>query len=137
MREAETSTDNSAIAKQGSHIFGASVRCDVEVFGVAAEEEIANAAADEVSLEAATLKSADDTGGIGVDAALIKRNIVTDKAGVEVTVVRANACRDVTALGGFGKRVPPIRRGLAPFVRERYVVGFNSKRGELGRLGKF
>ena len=89
MREPEAPADDAAVAEERAHVLGAGARRDVEVLGLAAEEEVAHAAADEVGLVAAALEAPDDLGGVGVDAVLVEDDVVADeaRAGVALELV--------------------------------------------------
>ena len=103
------------LRKSARHVLGAGARRDVEVLRLAAEEQVADAAADEVGLVAAALEAPDDLGGVGVDALVVERHVVADEAGAGVPLERRRA-----ATAGFGRRL--------------YRV-LDRERGEVGRCG--
>ena len=86
--EAEAPADDAAVAEERADVLGAGARGDVEVLRLAAEEEVADAAADEVRLVAGSLEPPDDLGGVGVDAVLVERRVVADEAGAGVALER-------------------------------------------------
>ena len=58
VREAEAPADDAAVAEEGPHVLGAGARGDVEVLRLAAEEQVADAAADQVRLVARCARGA-------------------------------------------------------------------------------
>ena len=88
VREAEAAADDAAVAEEGAHVLGARARRDVEVLRLAAEEQVADAAADEIRLEPGALEAAHDLGGVGVDALFDERRVVALEAGAGVAFER-------------------------------------------------
>jgi hypothetical protein len=78
--EAEAAPDDAAVAKQLPHVLRAGAGADVEVLGLAAEEDVAHAATDQVRLEARALQAAHHTGGVRVDRLLVEGDVVPDEA---------------------------------------------------------
>ena len=73
MREAEAAADDPAVAKQLLDLVGVRRCADVEVLGPAAEQEIADAAADEVGDVIGLPQAIEDLQGIRVDVAARER----------------------------------------------------------------
>ena len=112
VRQAEAPPDDAAVAEEGAHVLGAGARRDVEVLGLAAEQQVADAAADEVGLVAAALEPADDLGGVGVDAVVVERDVVADEArpGVALAAASRGARCAASCGGGLGRRPRPCTR---------------------------
>ena len=60
VHQPEAPADDARVAEERAHVFGARVGGDVEVFGAAAEQQVAHAPADEVGLEAVPRQPAHD-----------------------------------------------------------------------------
>src|SRR5580692_10270200 len=88
MRQAEAAADHSAVPEQRSHVLRSCARRNIEVLGLSAEQEVANAASHEVGLIPASLQPPNDLGGIGVDPGLVERDRVADEPGAGVAVAR-------------------------------------------------
>ena len=67
MREAEATTDDPAVPEEFLDLVGMRGRADVEVFRLAGQQQIANAASDEIRGITRLLKPVQDLQGIGVD----------------------------------------------------------------------
>jgi len=93
VRETESAADDAAVPKDSLYVVGTSAGGDVEVLGTQSEEQIANASADEIGLEARTLEATHDLGGVGVDLSFAKRNRVPHEAGVVVALLSGLARR--------------------------------------------
>ena len=52
MRQSETAADKTAISKKTFDLTGSGVCCDIEVFGCAFQEQVANTPAHQISSEA-------------------------------------------------------------------------------------
>src|SRR5690606_34944386 len=67
VREPEAAADHPTVAEEVAHLGGPRARRDVEVLRLHAEEEIADAAADEIRLVTIAAQPPDDLEGILVD----------------------------------------------------------------------
>ena len=67
VREPEATADDAAVAEERADVVRARARRDVEVLGATVQEEVANAAADEIGLVAGAFEPPDDLRGVGVD----------------------------------------------------------------------
>ena len=110
--EPEAPADDAAVPEQGADVLGARARGDVVILRRPVQEEVADAAADEVSLEAAPFELPYDPRGVRVDARLVERDSVANEARPGVTF----GCWALTAFA---------------FVR----VWFDPEGRELGRRG--
>jgi len=66
--QAEAATDQAAIAKEPPDLLRMRVGSDVEVLGLALEQEIADAAADQIGLEAGRGEAVKDLEGVRINA---------------------------------------------------------------------
>ena len=138
MREPEATTDDAAIAEQRAHVVRTSARRDVEVLGTAVQEEVTNAAADEIGLETGALEPPYDLCRVGVDAVLVERRVVALEAGRLV----ADGGRLVSATAIATQRVSRVVRSArtralrrACGIRVRLAFSLDGERRELGRRG--
>src|SRR6185312_8744170 len=106
--EAEAAADDAAVAEERADVLGARARRDVEVFGPAAEQEIADAAAYEIGLKAVSLEAAYDLGGVGIDRGLVQKRVVPNEAGAFVALGDALS----VSVSFFVARLDPERREL-------------------------
>ena len=106
VREAEAPADDAAVAEERAHVFGAGAGRDVEVLRASAEEEVADAAADEVRLEAAALEAANDLGGVGVDALFVEDDVVADEARPRVPLEPRSSMAPETLVRSSHRRRP-------------------------------
>ena len=67
VRQAEAAADDAAVAKQPPDLVGRGAGGDVEVLGLAAEQQVAHAAADQVGGVIEAAQPQDHLGGVGVD----------------------------------------------------------------------
>src|SRR5262249_3903522 len=79
--ETEATAADPAVAEERADVVGTRVRRDVEVLGAALQEQVADAATDEVGLETGALEAADDLGGVRIDGLVVEGRIVTLEAG--------------------------------------------------------
>ena len=74
VRQAEAASDDAAVAEQRLDLGRRGAGGDIEIFGTAAEQQIAHATADEICGKSAASESADDFCGVGIDLILRDRH---------------------------------------------------------------
>ncbi len=117
MCEAKAATDDAAVSKERADVFGARARRDVEIFGVKAEEQIADAATDQIRLKTMTLETTNDFCRIRVDGRLFQKCVVTHEPGARVTLCNAsNLIRGVATRLDTERR--KIRRSRKLFLQD-------------------
>ena len=70
------------VAEELAHLFGAGAGGDVEVLGAVIEEQVADAAADQVGLVPVPDEAAQDLLDVGIDPRLVEHDVVTAGSGV-------------------------------------------------------
>ena len=96
------------------HVLGPGAGGDVEVLGLAAEEQVPDAAADQVGLVPGSLEPAHDLRGVGVDAVVVEGNAMPDepRSRVPFEGIANGAGRPGRRLGDVLDRVRgEVRRG--------------------------
>ena len=136
VREAEATADDAAVAEERADVVGARAGRDVEVLRAAVQEEIANAAADEVGLEAGALEPPHDLRRVGVDAVFVEGRVVALEAGRLVAQGRGLvAAAAIASTNRRGNRVTRARTSSPPEsqLASAASVRLDGERGELGR----
>jgi hypothetical protein len=103
VRQPKPPADDATVAEEGANILGASAGRDVEVFGLAAQQQVPDAASYEVRLKAASLEAPYDLGRIGVDPVFVEGHVVAHETGTVVPLPAAirptlAAIRSITSL---------------------------------------
>ena len=107
VREAEAAADDAAVPEQAPDVVGRRAGGDVEVLGLAAEQQVADAAADQVGGVIVAAQALDDFGGVGVYRV---RFYLHSRLGVP------HQRREITGYRRF-RRAPSYMRGLQRRVR--------------------
>ena len=103
VHEPEAPADDARVAEELAHLLGARARRHVEVLRPSVEQEIADAAADEVGLEPVSHEAPEHLLHVGVDAALFEHDVVPDRRdGARDERGRPNGCFGEIAAGGGG-----------------------------------
>ncbi len=139
MGQAEASPDQPAIAKDPAYFFGLGVGGDVEVLGLAPEQEVADPAAHQMGLKAGLAQAIQDLEGIGADVGardVVFRTGYDPRSGW--TLGRAgpglprSARPSLRAGGGVGMTLPSgVRRGRIYIGRRRPGGCGQARRGGL------
>jgi hypothetical protein len=138
VREAEATADDATVAEEPADVVRASARGDVEVLRTAVQEEVTNAAADEVGLEACTFEPPHDLRGVLVDAVLVEGRIVTLETGRLVAEDRGLVAAAPISTAMRVTRIAIVAgRALGRACRIRAGLGFSldCERREVGRGG--
>ena len=129
VREAEAAPDDAAVLEEAPDVVGRRAGDDVEVLGLAAEQQVADAAADQVGGVIVAAQALDDFGGVGIYRV---RFYLHSRLGVphqrrEITAYRRFDARRATVDGGQRRvriledgRLAAVSAGLAR--RRRGVV---------------